>query len=144
RQDNADLRLTPAAYERGIVEKFRGERTREKARQLQEAAELIANTRFGEITVEKWLRRPENTWPVLPEDMRAKFSAEIWELLETDTKYEGYIRRQQDEVARTEKQENRVIPDWVDYLAVRGLKKEAQMKLNQIRPRTLGQAGRIS
>jgi len=145
RQDNADLRLTPLAAERGIVTPYRKHRTAEKRRWMEEATGLLQTTRMPDGTPwEKWLRRPQSEWKSLPEEIRAQHLPETWEMVETDIKYEGYIRRQEDEVARTIKQENRTIPDWVDYLAVRGLKKEAQMKFNQIRPLTLGQAGRIA
>lgn len=144
RQDNSDLRLTPAAFERGIVPKERGERTAKKAETLAEARKLVAGERFGDLSVEKWFKRPENVWESLPEEMKNQFSPEIWDLLETDVKYEGYIRRQEDEIARTGRMDAKPIPDWVDFLQIRGLKTEAQHKLNQIRPTTLGQAGRIS
>ncbi len=144
RQDNADLRLTPRAFERGIVPKNRGEQTAAKAEIFAQARACIAKERIGEISVEKWFKRPENRWSALPDPLKSRFSSEIWDLVETDVKYEGYIRRQEDEIARTHRMESRPIPDWVDFLAVRGLKKEAQLKLAEIRPKTLGQASRIS
>tara|TARA_R110002096_G_scaffold433667_3_gene652989 strand:+ start:3032 stop:4906 length:1875 start_codon:yes stop_codon:yes gene_type:complete len=144
RQDNSDLRLTPRAFERGIVPKERGEHTQAKAATLAEARSVVAKERFGELSVEKWFKRPENDWESLPAELRARFSPEIWDLLETDVKYEGYIRRQEDEIARTGRMDGKPIPDWVDFLQIRGLKTEAQHKLSQIRPTTLGQAGRIS
>lgn len=146
RQDNADLRLTPAAFERGIVPAERGERTLEKARQLLSARKLAEKTRLGEISLEKWFKRPENEWRQLPADLRGDFRLddELWQILETDIKYEGYIRRQEDEIARTERMEHKPIPAGIDFTEVRGLKKEAQLKLNELRPTTLGQAGRIS
>ncbi|MEM1295101.1 MAG: tRNA uridine-5-carboxymethylaminomethyl(34) synthesis enzyme MnmG, partial [Verrucomicrobiota bacterium] len=144
RQDNSDLRLTPKAFERGIVPQERGEYTQKKAETLAQARELVAKERFGELSVEKWFKRPENAWESLPDELKNQFSPEIWDLLETDVKYEGYIRRQEDEIARTGRMDAKPIPDWVDFLQIRGLKTEAQHKLNQIRPTTLGQAGRIS
>lgn len=144
RQDNADLRLTPEAFERGIVPAERGERVLEKARQLLAARKIAEKTRIGELSLEKWFKRPENEWIQLPSDLRAEFSEEIWQLLETDVKYEGYIRRQLDEIARTERMEHKPISSEIDFTLVHGLKKEAQLKLNAVRPTTLGQAGRIS
>ena len=144
RQDNADLRLTPEAFARGVAAKSRGEFTEQKATQVMGARKELGKVRFGDLVGEKWLKRPENEWTELPEEARRKFSAEIWQLVETDVKYEGYIRRQLDEIERTGKMESREIPAGIDFLEVRGLKKEAQLKLNQIRPKTLGQAGRIS
>ncbi len=66
------------------------------------------------------------------------------DLIEIEIKHEGYLRRQQDMVDRTAKSEHKAIPDWIDFLAIHGLKREAQIKLDRIRPQTLGQAGRIS
>ncbi|RYD31112.1 MAG: tRNA uridine-5-carboxymethylaminomethyl(34) synthesis enzyme MnmG [Verrucomicrobiaceae bacterium] len=143
RQDNCDLRLTPQAAEVGLVNTVRAQRARAKAAQLAEARHWAENANHDGVKMEKWFRRPENLWTGLPEEIRAQYPAAIWELLETDLKYAGYLDRQQDMVARTQKMEHRPVPDWLDYQAVRGLKKEAQQKLATIRPKTLGQAGRI-
>ena len=64
--------------------------------------------------------------------------------MEIDVKYEGYIRRQSDLIEKTKRSDEKKFPAVVDYLAISGLKKEAQMKLQKIQPLTLGQAGRIS
>jgi tRNA uridine 5-carboxymethylaminomethyl modification enzyme len=95
------------------------------------------------VHLEKWFRRTESDWHQLPEDLRAKFPPAIWDLLEVDLKYAGYLVRQQDQVTRTAKMEHQPLPDWLDYAAAKGFKKEAQQKLMAIRPKTLGQAGRI-
>ena len=95
------------------------------------------------LHLEKWFRRTESDWRQLPEAMRAKFDPSIWELLEVDLKYVGYLTRQSDMVKRTAKMEHQALPDWLDYSSVKGFKKEAQQKLMAIRPQTLGQAGRI-
>ncbi len=143
RQDNADLRLTPIGETAGLVPPHRADRARAK-RKLIEAAKAFAElTPMGEVRLEKWLRRPENTEGALPPEIRAKFPAEIWELVETDFKFGGYVQRQLDQVERTRRMENRVLPEDLDYGAINGLKREAQAKLADIRPRTLGQAGRI-
>jgi tRNA uridine 5-carboxymethylaminomethyl modification enzyme len=68
----------------------------------------------------------------------------VGEQVEIQAKYLGYIERQKDEVARRAAQEDLVLPADLDYHAVRGLSKEAQQKLERLRPETLGQAGRIS
>ncbi len=143
RQDNCDLRLTPEAAVRGFVSPERTARSAEKAALLASAHDLMRQTVHEGLHLEKWFRRPENTWQQLPESIRIQYPAGIWELLEVDLKYAGYLVRQQDMVNRTLKQEHKPLPDWLDYSTVRGLKKEAQQKLAAIRPQTLGQAGRI-
>jgi tRNA uridine 5-carboxymethylaminomethyl modification enzyme len=68
----------------------------------------------------------------------------VAEQVEIQAKYQGYIERQREEIARSEHYENLRLPEGVDYREVRGLSVEAQQKLNQHRPETLGQASRIS
>ena len=96
--------------------------------------------------LDAWMRRPENDWRTLPADLRRddRFSAEIWEQVETDLRYEGYIRRQEESVARTRGLEGRLIPAGIDYASIRGLRTEAQQKLATVAPANLGQASRIS
>jgi len=72
------------------------------------------------------------------------FNPAVWEQVETDFKYEGYIQRQEVSIARAERAESKSIPDRLDYENVRGLRVEARQKFSKIRPATLGQAGRIS
>jgi tRNA uridine 5-carboxymethylaminomethyl modification enzyme len=143
RQDNCDLRLSPEAAELGFICPERQRRTEAKAAALAEAHAMAALIVHEGVHLEKWFRRTESDWRLLPEELRAKFSPVIWDLLEIDLKYAGYLVRQQDMITRTSKMEHRVLPDWIDYANVRGLKKEAQQKLMSIRPQTLGQAGRI-
>jgi tRNA uridine 5-carboxymethylaminomethyl modification enzyme len=64
--------------------------------------------------------------------------------VEVDLKYEGYIRREEERIARALRQESMSIPGWIDYIAISGLRVEATQKLSRIRPETLGQAARIS
>jgi tRNA uridine 5-carboxymethylaminomethyl modification enzyme len=143
RQDNCDLRLTPAAADLGIVDSYRTNRTREKAETLASAHKFARETNVDGLRVEKWMRRPENTWPKLPEDIRSRFTPAIWDLIETDLKYSGYLDRQSEAVVRASRMEDRAIPASFDYTAFKGLKREAQLKLTSIRPCTLGQAARI-
>ncbi len=144
RQDNADLRLTEKGAASGLVRAERLAAIREKAMRLDEGVRYANETRRDGVTIAKWMRRPESSWMALEEKHREKFGAAIWDLIEIELKYEGYLKRQQEMVDRTAKLEHKMIPAWLDYHAVRGLKREAQHKLDQIRPQTLGQAGRIS
>lgn len=143
RQDNCDLRLTPAAATLGLVDAERRIRTEQKAAQLAEAHKLAREFVQEGLKMDKWMRRPENSWTKLPEEIRAKFAPPVWNLLETDLKYAGYLTRQEESVARTARMEDRVIPDWLDYHEIKGLKREAQLKMHAIRPHTVGQASRI-
>lgn len=143
RQDNADLRLTPLAVACGLVAGERAQRTEEKRVRLEEAIAFVDSEPFAGAKLRKWMRRPESGWRDLPEEMRERFTEEIWDLAETDVKYEGYLNRQQELIDKTRRMENRAIPESVDYLGISGLKREAQLKLQEIRPATLGQASRV-
>ena len=72
------------------------------------------------------------------------FSANILEYVNTEVKYEGYINQQNEEIERNKSQNEMVIPDDIDYLSNKGLRIEARQKLDKIRPKTIGQASRIS
>jgi tRNA uridine 5-carboxymethylaminomethyl modification enzyme len=143
RQDNCDLRLTEKAASHGLVDAFRLAHTRAKAKALKEADAFVHQENLDGLRIEKWIRRPENVFTQLPQGVRERFSDEVWSLLENDLKYEGYITRQEAMVERTARMEDKMIPDSLDYSRVIGLKREAQIKLGQIRPATLGQAARV-
>lgn len=143
RQDNCDLRLTPRAAQAGLIDPVREAHTRERLAHVEAAKSFAANTTHDNTRLERWLRRPENDHTILPEDLRAKFTHEIWSLVENDIKYEGYITRQHTMVERTAKMDDQALPDWFDYSGITGLKTEAKAKLSQIRPATLGQASRL-
>ena len=144
RQDNADLRLTPLGRRLGLVDDRRWEATRGKIAQLAEARAFADAERLDGVRLAQWLRRPEATASALPEALRNRFPDEIWSLLETDLKYEGYIRRQESQVERARSGETRAIPPDLDYAVVPELRAEARQKLAKIRPATFGQAGRMS
>jgi tRNA uridine 5-carboxymethylaminomethyl modification enzyme len=144
RQDSADLRLTPLGIEAGLVGPLREARFKEKAKRVAELIAFAREERIDGLSLQTWLKRPENLPKDLPSSIFEKFPLEVWSCVETDLKYEGYIRREEERIARTARQEGKLIPAWVDYGTISGLRVEATQKLTRIRPETLGQAARIS
>jgi tRNA uridine 5-carboxymethylaminomethyl modification enzyme len=143
RQDNADVRLTPKAAEIGLASGERVRRVEEKLVGLAQADPWVRQTVHEGVKLDQWFRRNENSWDALPEHLMEKFHVELWPLIETNFKYEGHLGRQQAQIDRMQRHETRRLPDDIDYTVIRGLKKEAQVRFGEIRPATLGQAGRI-
>jgi tRNA uridine 5-carboxymethylaminomethyl modification enzyme len=143
RQDNADIRLTPRAAEIGLATGERVRRVEEKLAGLEKADSFVRQAVHEGVKLDQWFRRGENSWETLPETLLQEFHVELWPLLETNFKYEGHLGRQQAQIDRMSRQEGRRLPEGLDYLAIRGLKKEAQLRFSEIRPATLGQASRI-
>jgi tRNA uridine 5-carboxymethylaminomethyl modification enzyme len=144
RQDNADLRLTPKAYEIGLVGAERWNRVKTRLSLIEEAKALAATTRVQGARLDQLLKRPDFCLQEVPEDLAKRFPSAVWDQVETDLKYEGYIRRQEDAIAKAVRAESKRIPDSIDYTAILGLRAEARQKFSRVRPGTLGQAGRIS
>ena len=147
REDNADLRLTEAGRRLGLVDDARWEAFNRKrdaiAGERQRLTHLMVSTGIHEkrpaIDV---LKRPEVRYGDLVADVPV--APEVAEQLEVQVKYEGYIERQREEVARRREFEALVLPRDLDYRRVTGLSVEVQQKLNRYRPETIGQASRIS
>jgi len=144
RQDNADLRLVEKARGAGLISSERAAKTAAKAVAIEQLKEKSQVVRYEGITLAQWIRRPENFVSALPEDVRRLGTAEIWAQVETDLKYEGYIRRELEAVVRQQRQEEQPVPMDLDYASIPGLRNESRQKLAQVRPATLGQASRIS
>ncbi len=144
RQDNADLRLADQARGAGLISAEQHALTVAKRMAIEALKEKIQVSRYEDITILQWMRRPENLASALPQDIRAWAPEEIWAQVETDAKYEGYIRRELESVARQQRQEGQGMPPDLDYATIPGLRNESRQKLAQIRPATLGQAARIS
>ena len=165
RQDNADTRLTPLGHEIGLISDQRYARFLEKQRQVQEEVARLEKTvvppseALCELCVSRGtsapstgfklaelIRRPQISYadlaPFDPE--RPVLSAAVAEEAEILIKYEGYIKKQQMEVDGMRRLENQLIPEGTDYSAITGLRLEAAEKLGKIRPRSVGQASRIS
>ena len=128
----------------GLVEGERASRYETKKNQLAELRARLGEFRIDSLPLERWLKRPENSCDKLPADIRSNFSDPVWEQLETDLKYAGYIQRQEEQIARTVRHESKPIPDWVDFSKINGLRIEAVQTLTKVRPETLGQAARLS
>jgi tRNA uridine 5-carboxymethylaminomethyl modification enzyme len=143
RHDNADLRLTALGAEVGLASPERMRRLKAKQDALAASRTLLDSQKHDGQSWAHRLKRPEISWADLPDPFRA-IDPEIAAQLETEIKYEGYLRREQAHIDRDRADEGRSIPPWIDFDAVPGLKAEARLKLKTIQPRTFGQAGRIS
>lgn len=165
RQDNADRRLTPIGYEIGLISEQRYQALREKERLIAEeirrvqsvtmgpTAELSALLeRYGTTAVKNGVRlsdlvkRPQLDYDKLAEidGERPDLPPEVRQQVNIQIKYEGYISQQMKQVEQFKKLENRLLPEDLDYESIQGLRLEAGQKLNMVRPRSLGQASRIT
>lgn len=141
RNDNADSRLTPLSP---LASDERKEALKEKLLAMEEIKELLkARKKRGKNGLEL-IREPEVTIDSLLSSDANNFSPEVKEEVELDLKYEGYLKRQEREIARFEKNESVAIPEDFDYDSVDGLSQESREKFKAIRPKSVGQAGRIS
>lgn len=165
REDNADLRLTEEGRVLGLVDDVRWDRFNRKrdaiAREVErtratwvnpriiseaEAVRVLGQPMEHEYSLFELLRRPEVSYANLMTFTgagEAMTDAEVVEQVETQAKYQGYIERQKEEVAKNLAHESSAIPNNMDYATVHGLSFEARQKLDQARPETLGQASRV-
>src|SRR6266404_1222385 len=144
RHDNADQRLTERAFNLGLVTKARYDRFQEKMRLLKEVRVVVAETKLRGVPIAQLLKRPDFGVPQLPREFLCSVPTTIWELVETDLKYEGYAARQLVQNRQLERRKEQVIPDGVDYSQISGLRSETRQKLATLRPPSIGQAARIS
>jgi tRNA uridine 5-carboxymethylaminomethyl modification enzyme len=146
RHDNADRRLTPIGQQVGLVDVARGQKLQAKEAEIATALVLLGETRHEGTTLEQWLRRPEIEWDdiVKREPRLAAIAREAALQITYDLKYEGYISRQRQQVARQKRLSDKRIPERFDYARIQHLRFEAREKLCRVRPVTLAQASRIS
>ena len=144
RQDNCDIRLTDKALDLGIACEYRKQTFLEKKKGFQKLSTEVLTIQHDGITLSQWLKRTGNEPAKLPSELYGRYTPEIWGLVETDLKYEGYLRREQDQIERQRGQEEQGIPAGLDYDAIPSMRLEARQKLRSYAPETLGQASRIS
>jgi len=144
RHDNADQRLTGPAFSTGLVSETRFHSFKGKMNLLEQARSIVAGTKLNGTPVSRLLKRPDFDVRTLPRDVLSSVPLSIWELLQTDFKYEGYAARQSEQNQRLDRKRNQKIPDGVDYNKIVGLRSETRQKLSKLRPTSLGQAARIS
>jgi tRNA uridine 5-carboxymethylaminomethyl modification enzyme len=143
RHDNADLRLTGIGAEIGLASTMRVAKLHAKQACLEETRRLLQAVKHEGQPWAHLLKRPDTSWTDLPSPFDS-VDAEVASQLETEIKYEGYLKREAAHIERNRADEDRTIPDWINFDIVPGLKAEARVKLKKIQPRTFGQAGRIS
>lgn len=143
RQDNADLRLSKIGYDAGLLSLNRYRQVEEKANLIAKELDRLRKGRVDSNSLEKLLRRPEIAYADLP-GPSASLPQDVVEQVEIQVKYAGYLERQHAAVRRIQSLESRCLPDSLDYRSILGLRSEAREKLTAIRPRTIGQAARIS
>ena len=144
RHDNADQRLTESAFTSGLVNEARHARFQEKVRLLEQARLIATGTNLRGIPISQLFKQPDFTVRNLPVEIHSLVPNMIWELVETDFKYEGYAARQSEQNRKLESSRNQIIPDGLDYGQIPGLRSETRQRLAALRPTSLGRAARIS
>jgi tRNA uridine 5-carboxymethylaminomethyl modification enzyme len=144
RHDNADQRLTGRAFDTGLVSEARFHSFKEKMHLLEQARMRAVKTKLNGTPVSRLLKQPDFEVRNLPGHMLSCVPLSIWELLQTDFKYEGYAARQSEQNQKLDRKRNQKIPDGLDYDKIAGLRSETRQKLSSLRPTSLGQAARIS
>lgn len=148
RQDNADRRLTPLGERVGLVSKERSDQLTQHNAEIEATLERLRKLRHHGKSLEQWLVQPDIEWEHLcefsPEFAEIRISPRAQEQVRVETKYSGYIKRQEMEIERQQKSMSMKIPTSFDYHAVAQLRPEAKEKFARISPADIAQASRIS
>jgi tRNA uridine 5-carboxymethylaminomethyl modification enzyme len=144
RQDNADQRLTQKGFEIGLVDPVRHAVFRDKMCALEKLRISVKDLRFQGRSIAVLLKMADFELDALPYPIRELAPRELWELVETDMKYEGYVARQTGQNERLARGHARPIPKDIDYEQIGGLRLETRQKLAATRPDSIGKAGRVS
>jgi tRNA uridine 5-carboxymethylaminomethyl modification enzyme len=144
RHDNADQRLTGRGFEAGLVDSHRHALFREKMDALEKLRQSVRQISIDGKPLGSLFKMPEFSVQSLPPDIRQIAEPDLWELVETDLKYEGYVQRQAVQNARLFRDRGRAIPPDLDYEMISGLRRETRQKLSAIRPPSLGHAAQVS
>ena len=165
RQDNADIRLRKIGHEIGLVSDGEYEKLLIKMDEIEHEIKRLQGTVIGVnsmvqeflekygstplksgVTLAELVKRPELDYEKLWEldEKRPELSPEVREQVNIEIKYEGYIKRQYQQVEQYKKLEGKLLPEDFDYTQVKSLRREAVQKLNKVQPATIGQASRIS
>jgi len=144
RQDNADQRLTKRAFETGLVDQNRWMAFQEKMDLLDKVRLVATQRKINGLLISQLLKRPDFHHENLPKEIASLAGAEIWDLIETEFKYQGYAARQADQNREVARRGLQKIPDGFDFGKVVGLSSETRQKLSAVRPTSLGQAARVS
>ena len=162
RQDNPDLRLTEKALRTGLISKERYQNYLERKSQYEKATEFMLEklkpsavndllNEYGYANVQTALTRADLVRRGIPlkviKERLGGFEDTCYQILDTieiDAKYEGYLQKCIEQIEKAKRVEEKALPDDIDYLSIAGLRIEARQKLDKIRPKNLGQAGRIS
>lgn len=165
RQDNAEQRLSPLAFDLGLIDEARHAEVERRGEQIRDLAAGLENRWLGPNERTNGILRSMGCEPVRRSTRASEFLCrsdasvsalqalglapdelidEVAREVETVVRYAGYVSRQAQEVARLRKQEERMIPPHVDYAAIEGLRSESRERLLKVRPRTVGQASRVA
>ena len=165
RQDNADQRLTPVGRQVGLIDEERFARFTAKSEAIANEAERLRNTYIAPtpelgailesagtnlppsgISLAELIKRPQVSYDLIaPVDKeRKELTVDITRAVETDLKYEGYLKLEKEKIEKFAQLERRLLPEDTDYEQIKGLRLEARQKLNAIKPLNIGQASRIS